>query len=56
VKGFNGNAEADHDDKGKNTAFAESWGIPTAGETPLASADASPGVDEIALWKAKYYQ
>ena len=55
VRGFNGNAEADHDNNGKNTAFAESRGIPNAGEVPVASADAQPGVDEGALWKAKYY-
>lgn len=36
--------------------MAESQGIPTAGEVPVATADAQPGVDEGALWKAKFYQ
>ncbi len=35
--------------------MAESRGIPTAGEVPVATADAQPGVDEGALWKAKFY-
>ena len=36
--------------------MAETKGIPNSGEVPIATADAKPGVDEGALWKAKYYQ
>lgn len=54
VNGFNAKAEADHSKDGQNTAKAETKGIAKDGETPSATADATPGVDEAALWKAKF--
>lgn len=54
VNGYNAKAEADHTDSGKNTAKVEAKGILNDGEKPKASADAKPGVDEAALWKAKF--
>lgn len=56
VSGYNGNAKAEHTKDGHNTARAETKGIPNDGEKPKASADASPGVNEGELWKAKFYQ